>query len=332
MATAQEHAPGHGVRATCAALGISRATYYRQRGRAGAPSGPKARPAPRRLSGSEEQRVLDLLDSERFADRAVPEVHATLLDEGLCLCSMRTMYRILKRHGEVRERRNQLRHPVYSKPELLATGPNQVWSWDITKVRGPSPGLFYHLYVMLDVYSRYVVGWVLAEYESGAQAKALIASCHRRQGVGPNQLTVHSDRGQSMRSQEVLGLLADLQVRRSYSRPHVSNDNPYSEAQFKTLKYHPTYPARFGSFEEARRYFGELLEWYNVRHRHSGLAFMTPEDVHLGRAEAKRRQRQVVLDRAYAEHPERFVKGAPRAKSVPPEVWINKPANLSSVG
>lgn len=332
MALAKESASVHGVRKSCEALGISRSTYYRQRGRDGAPLSPTERPSPRRLSGPEEQQVLDLLNSDRFADRAVPEVHATLLDEGVCLCSMRTMYRILKRHDEILERRNQLRHPVYTKPELLATGPNQLWSWDITKVKGPTPGLFYHLYVMLDVFSRYVVGWVLAEYESGAQAKALISLCYQRQGVGPHQLTVHSDRGKSMRSHEVLGLLTDLHIRRSYSRPHVSNDNPYSEAQFKTLKYHPSYPKRFGAFEEARRYFGELLEWYNTQHRHSGLAFMTPEDVHLGRAEQKQMQRQAVLDQAYAEHPERFVKGPPKAKSVPQAVWINKPAGLSPAG
>ena len=329
MIVAEQTAPDYGVRPTCTALGLSRATFYR-RLRAGGP--PSARRPPRKLTDPEEQRVLDTLNSDRFGDQAVPEVYNTLLDEGTYLCSPRTMYRILKRHDEVRERRAQRRHPVYHKPELLARGPNQVWSWDITKVKGPAPWIFYHLYVMIDVYSRYVVGWVLNEYETGEQAQALIQTCYERQGIGPGQLTVHSDRGKSMRAKGVLDLLTDLKVQRSYSRPHVSDDNPYSEAQFKTIKYHSTYPERFGSPEDARSYFGGLLGWYNTLHRHSGIAFMTPEDVHLGRAEAKRQHRDQVLAAAHAVHPERFVKGQPKARPVPQEVWINKPPAPEAAG
>jgi putative transposase len=331
MHVAQEIAPSYGVRATCAALGLSHATFYRRR-RAGSPSGSSARKPPRKLTDQEEQRVLNTLNSERFGDQAVPEVHATLLDEGVYLCSPRTMYRILKRHQELRERRAQRRHPLYRKPELWATGPNQLWSWDITKVKGPAPWIFYHLYVMIDVYSRYVVGWVLSEYETGEQAEALIDTCCQRQGIGPHQLTIHSDRGKSMRAKGVLDLLTDLKVQRSYSRPHVSDDNPYSEAQFKTIKYHPTYPERFGSPEDSRSYFRGLLAWYNTEHRHSGIAFMTPEDVYLGRADGKRQNRDQTLASAYAAHPERFVKGQPKARSVPRQVWINKPADSESAG
>lgn len=332
MIVAEETVPSYGVRPTCAALGLSHATFYRRRLRAAGPVGRAARTSPRKLTDQEEQRVLETLNSERFGDQAVPEVYATMLDEGLYLCSPRTMYRILKRHDAVRERRAQRRHPVYRKPELLATGPNQLWSWDITKVKGPAPWIFYHLYVMIDVYSRYVVGWVLSEYETGEQAEALIETCYQRQGIGPDQLTVHSDRGKSMRAKGVLDLLTELKVQRSYSRPHVSDDNPYSEAQFKTLKYHSTYPARFGSPEDGRTYFGGLLGWYNTEHRHSGIAFMTPEDVHLGRGDQKRQHRNMTLASAYAAHPERFVKGQPEARHVPREVWINKPANPVSAG
>lgn len=331
MIVAQETAPSYGVRPTCTALGLSRATFYRRR-RAGGPTGPSARRPPRKLTDQEEQQVLDTLNSDRFGDRAVPEVYATMLDEGVYLCSPRTMYRVLKRHDAVRERRAQRRHPVYRKPELLATGPNQLWSWDITKVKGPAPWIFYHLYVMIDVYSRYVVGWVLSEYETGEQAEALIETCYQRQRIGPHQLTVHSDRGKSMRAKGVLDLLTELKVRRSYSRPHVSDDNPYSEAQFKTVKYHPTYPERFGSPEDSRSYFRGLLSWYNTEHRHSGIAFMTPEDVHLGRANGKQERRDQTLASAYVAHPERFVKGQPKARPVPQTIWINKPADLMSAG
>ena len=332
MSVAQQTVSGYGVQPTCTALGVSRATFYRRRRAAGCPPKVSARKPPRKLTEAEERRVLDILNSDRFGDQAVQEVYNTLLDDGTYLCSPRTMYRILKRHDQVRERRAQRRHPVYHKPELLATGPNQVWSWDITKVKGPVPWIFYHLYVMIDIYSRYVVGWVLNEYETGEQAQALIQTCYERQGVEPGQLTVHSDRGKSMRAKGVLDLLEELKVRRSYSRPHVADDNPYSEAQFKTLKYHATYPERFGSPEDARSYFGGLLNWYNREHRHSGLAFMTPEDVHEGRAEAKRKYRDEVLAAAHAAHPERFVRGRPRARAVPQEVWINKPAAQEAAG
>lgn len=313
-----------GVKAACEGLGVSRATYYRRR--KGAVKLPKMKRSHRRLNEAEEQAVLEVLNSEAYADMAPPEVYADLLDKGLYLCSVSTMYRLLHAAKEVKERRHQRRQVEYHKPELLARGPNQVWSWDITKVRGPYAGCFYNLYVLLDVYSRYVVGWVLAERESGEQARALFEASLRREDIGPEELTVHSDRGKSMRSHEVVEFLSRWDVARSYSRPHVSNDNPYSESQFHTLKYRPGYPKRFGSIEDARYYMQGFFAWYNEEHRHSGIAYMTPSAVHHGRAAEVQQDRQAVLAASYAAHPERFVKGPPRAKLPPAKVWINRPA------
>jgi putative transposase len=252
-------------------------------------------------------------------------VVATLLDEGTYLASERTLYRILAAADEVRERRDQLRHPAYAKPELLATGPNELWSWDISKLKGPAKWTYYYLYVLLDVFSRYVPGWMVATRESAALAERLIADSVEKQGVTAGTLTVHADRGSSMRSKPVALLLADLGIAQSHSRPHTSNDNPYSEAQFKTLKYRPGFPGRFGSLEDARSFCRRFFTWYNEEHRHSGIAMYTPADVHDGRAVELHQVRASVLADAYAAHPERFVKGMPAPKPVPTEAWINRP-------
>jgi putative transposase len=272
---------------------------------------------------------VDLLNSERFQNRAPAQVYATLLDEGVYVCSERTMYRILQAQGQVRERRDQLRHPAYRKPELLARAPNQVWSWDITKLRGPAKWVYYYLYVILDLFSRYAVGWMVALAEQARLAEELIRQTCQKQGILPGELTVHSDRGASMRSKTVAMLLNDLGIVQSYSRPHTSDDNPYSEAQFKTLKYWPGFPARFGSPQDARAFCREFFRWYNQEHRHSGIGYMTPETVHYGRAEAVWAARQEVLLRAYEKHPERFVRRQPVPPVVPQEVWINPPARPS---
>lgn len=316
---------GHrlGVAPTCSAMGLPRSTYYRHR----SPRTQKiGRPTPdRALSPDERQEVLSVLHDPRFVDDAPGQVYAALLDQGRYLCSERTMYRILEGNAEVRERRDQLRHPVYRKPELLATAPNQVWSWDITKLLGPVKWTYYYLYVILDIFSRYVPGWLLARVESAALAKQLIEGTCLRQGVSQEQLTIHSDRGPSMTSKTVALLLADLGVTKSLSRPHVSNDNPYSEAHFKTLKYRPGFPRRFGSEQDGRAHCRAFFTWYNTEHRHSGIGMMTPEMVHYGSASHIRIARQRVLDKAYALHPERFVKSPPSAPNLPVAAWINPP-------
>jgi putative transposase len=320
-----ELAPVTGTVAACAALAVSRATHYR-RTRSPRFGPPAPRPSPARaLSGPERATVLDTLHSDRFVDASPAETYATLLDEGTYLASERTMYRILASASEVRERRNQRRHPAYAKPELLATGPNKLWSWDITKLRGPARWTYFQLYVILDVFSRYAPGWMVATRESAGLARRLIADTARKQGIEPDELTIHADRGSSMTSRPVALLLADLGIAKSHSRPHVSNDNPYSEAGFKTLKYRPEFPERFGSIEDARAFCADFFAWYNTEHRHSGIAMFTPADVHYGRAGELLDVRTGVLDAAYAAHPERFVKGPPLARPVPTEVWINQP-------
>jgi putative transposase len=313
------------VTTACAVLAVPRSSLYRHRQPVAAPVEPvPPRPPPARtLSETEKAQVRDVLNSERFQDQPPREVYATLLDEGQYHCSWRTMYRILDEHAEVRERRNQLRHPTYQRPELLATGPKQLWSWDITKLRGPAKGQFYYLYVILDVFSRYVPGWLIAERESAELAEELIAETCRKQGITAAQLTIHADRGGPMLAKPVAQLMADLGVQKSHSRPHVSNDNPYSEAQFRTLKYCPTYPDRFGSVADARQWGDDFFQWYNHEHHHTGLALLTPADVHHGRAAALLAQRQAILQRAYEAHPERFVKGAPQVPQLPVAVWIN---------
>lgn len=322
MQIVTETGPRLGIAATCAAMGLPRATFYRRL---------KPRPEPgkrtshRALDADEKRAVLDVLHEPRFADLAPAEVYAMLLDEGRYICSERTMYRILAENAEIRERRAQLRHPAYKAPELLATAPNQLWSWDITKLLGPAKWTYFYLYVILDVYSRYVVGWMLAHRESAALAKRLIAETCERQGVTPGQLTIHADRGTSMTSKPVALLLSDLGVTKSHSRPHVSNDNPFSESQFKTMKYRPDFPERFGSIEHGRAHCADFFPWYNDEHRHGGLGLLTPRDVHYGLAAARLEARNAVLSSAFAARPERFPAGAPSAGAVPAEVWINKP-------
>ena len=325
MKLIQQNSEPIGIADACAALEVPRAGYYRwlQRQHSSAPKPPRV--SPRRLSEPERREVLAVLTDERFMDLAVPEVYYSLLDEGKYLCSWRTMYRLLEQAQAVKERRNQRRNGSYAKPELLATGPNQLWSWDITKLKGPQKWNYYHLYVIMDVYSRYVVGWTIAERESAALAERLIEeSCHK-QNIDRDQLTIHADRGSAMRSKTVAQLMADLGITKTHSRPYVSNDNPYSEAQFKTLKYHRSFPGQFGCLEDARSFLRTFFDWYNNHHRHSGIAMMTAADVHTGNSGIIRQQRQQVLRQAYQQHPERFVKGQPQTQPLPEAVWINKP-------
>lgn len=315
-----------GIAATCDALAVPRSTFYRIKQAEENPPEKQSRPTSHRaLSEEERDKVLEVLRSERFADKAPRQVYATLLDEDIYHCSAKTMYRILQEVKEVRERRDQLRHPDYKKPELLATGPNQVWSWDITKMLGPVKWTYYYLYVILDIYSRYVVGWMVATEEAACLARRLVGETTEKQSIQPGQLAIHADRGSSMKSKLLAQKFADLGVLKSHSRPHVSNDNPYSEAQFKTLKYRPGYPKRFGSIEDARAYCQEFFAWYNTEHRHSGIGLLTPEVVHYKRTEEVLEARQGTLSRAYERHPERFVLREPKPQEVPNAVWINKP-------
>jgi putative transposase len=286
----------------------------------------KKRPAPpRTLSAPEKQEVLDTLHSERFQDKAPHEVYATLLDEERYLCSIRTMYRILEDNAEVKERRNQLRHPDYKKPELLATGPNQVWSWDITKLSGPVKWSYFYLYVILDIFSRYVVGWMVAPCESAILAEQLIGETCTKQNIQKGQLTIHADRGSSMKSKPVAFLMADMGITKTHSRPYTSDDNPFSEAQFKTLKYRPDFPDRFGSIEDARQFCRTFFAWYNNEHKHTGISLLSPTVVHHGNADTIIAIRQTALDKAYSLHPERFVRKMPEHKPMPEAVWINPP-------
>src|SRR5437867_3002709 len=323
MATVTQIGPRLGIAPTCAALGLPRATCYRRRRPPRA--APPRRPSPRALGSGERAAVLALLHEPRFVDHAPAEVYAALLDAGHYLCSERTMYRLLAEHAEVRERRDQLRHPVYAAPELLARRPNELWSWDITKLLGPAKWTYFSLYVMLDVFSRYVVGWMVAHRESATLAEQFIHATCARQGIGRAQLTIHADRGQAMISKSVAFLLADLGVTKTHSRPHVSNDNPFSEAQFKTLKYRPAFPERFGSLQDARAHGQAFFVWYNTEHHHTGLGLLTPHDVHVGFRELRGAERRTVLAAAYAAHPERFPAGRPTPAAAPPEVWIHPP-------
>jgi putative transposase len=327
MAAALTLSSDVGVKSACKSLNVPRSRFYRSQTRGKAPlSEPTRRPSPpRALSANERQGVLDILHADRFADKAPQEVYATLLDEGEYHCSIRTMYRILEENQEVKERRNQLTHPVYQKPELLATGPNQVWSWDITKLLGPVKWNYFYLYVILDIFSRYVVGWMIAPAESAALAEKLIKETCAKQNIKKGQLTIHADRGSSMKSRPVALLLADLGVTKTHSRPYTSDDNPFSESQFKTLKYMPDFPDRFGCIEDSRAYCQVFFPWYNTEHHHSGIGLYTPESVHYGLAQDMQKARGAVLLTAYKAHPERFVKKAPVPPAVPEAVWINKP-------
>jgi len=331
-------APTVGMVAACQALGMARATFYRQRNPGPPVSLADAVPSPRRVSAraldaSERQAILDVLHSPRFAECSPSEIYATLLDEGVYLASERTFYRLLAAQGETRERRDQLVHPAYAKPELLARRPNEIWSWDITKLLGPGKWTYFYLYVILDIFSRYVVGGMVAHQEQAALAERLIAETLAKQEIAPGQLTIHADRGASMTSKPVAFLLADLGVIKTHSRPHVSNDTPYSEAHFKTLKYRPGFPERFSSIDEARAFGQEFFGWYNTEHRHAGIGLLTPEAVHYGRAPDLHAARTAVLNAAYAAHPERFVNHPPVPPPLPRAAWINppKPAQTQEV-
>jgi putative transposase len=325
-----ELAPQLGVRGACDVVGAAQASYYRRHRTSEAPvrSVPIAhrdRQQPRALSHAERHAILEVLHGDRFVDVAPAEVWATLLDDGVYLGSISTFYRLLRHAGETRERRRQATHPATVKPELVAYQPNSVWSWDITKLRGPAKWTYYHLYVILDIYSRYVIGWMVASRESAALAEVLIRQTCAKQGIGADQLTIHADRGSSMTSKPVAFLLADLGVTQSHSRPHVSDDNPFSESQFKTLKYRPDFPGRFDSIEAARRHCQIFFGWYNDDHRHGGLGLHTPADIHYGTAEAVRDKRAAVLTNAYQTHPERFTGKPPEPPRLPTGSWINPP-------
>lgn len=325
MAAVTELAPQVGTTAACRAVAIARASWYRRLRPPVKRSHRGRRRSPRALAPAERQAVLATLHTERFVDRAPAQVVATLLEEGTYLCSVRTMYRLLDQAEEVRERRAQRRHPHYQAPQLLATGPNQLWSWDITKLLGPAKWVYYYLYVLLDVFSRFVVGWLLAERESAELGRRLIEESAAREGIEPGQLTVHADRGGPMKSHPVAALLATLGITKTHSRPHVSNDNPFSEAHFKTLKYHPLFPGYFGSPQDGRAFCRHFFPWYNDEHRHSALAWLTPASVHAGHGAQLLHQRHATLLAAYLAHPERFVGGAPRLQTLPEAVWINPP-------
>ena len=324
--TVDELTPIVGTRPACRALGASVATVYRRR-RPPGPGPRRPRPTPARaLSEAERERVLEVLHCERFVDRSPAQVWATLLDEDAYLCSERTMYRLLEaKHGGVRERRDQLVHPAYAKPELLAERPNELWSWDISKLLGPAKWTYFYLYVILDVFSRYVVGWTVQHRETAPIAEALIAQAIEQQQITREQLTVHADRGGPMRSKPVAFLLADLGITKTHSRPYTSTDNPYSEAHFKTLKYRPEFPERFQTIEQAREFCRGFFAWYNHQHRHSGIGLMTPAAVHYGQAPALHAARSQVLEAAFAARPERFVRGTPKPPALPTAAWINRP-------
>ena len=326
MAVVRENQARYSVETICAGLGIARASYYRMERPRRAPVAERVHP--RALSINERQEALGVLNSERFWDQAPGEVYATLLDEGRYLCSERTMYRILAENEQVRERRDQLRHPCYQAPELIASGPNEVWSWDITKLLGSAKWTYFYLYVILDIFSRYVVGWMLAYRESAELGKKLIEQTIERQDICAGTLTVHADRGAPMTSKAVAFFLAGLGVTKTHSRPYVSNDNPYSESQFKTMKYRPEFPERFGCYQDAHRFCAEFFPWYNDEHHHSGLGYLTPYEVHYGLAQKRREQRAVVLQHAYERHPQRFVRGLPQPALLPTAAWINKPKEM----
>ena len=334
MPYAQEMAQQVPVATVCDLLALSRSRYYRYQQQQTGPETvapldekPAGKPHPRALTPAEETTVRDLLNSERFRDMSPYEVYGTLLDEDGCyLCSVRTMYRILEKYGETSPRGRQRTRSHYRKPELLATAPNQVWSWDTTKLKGPQKWTYYYLYVMLDIFSRYVVGWLIAPNESATLAKELMATSCLQQGIARDQLTIHADRGGPMKAKAVAHLLADLGVTKTHARPYTSNDNPFSEAQFKTVKYRPDYPDRFGSPQDARAWARPFFHWYNHQHRHSALALMTPAMVHAGRGAQVMEQRRRVLDVAFQAHPERFVRGQPQPGVLPEAVWINPPS------
>lgn len=315
-----------GTRAACRMLAVPRATLHRHRIPKPVVTGTGRRSeSHRRLSDCEQRAICEAAHNERFADLSVREIYATLLDEGTYLGSISTMYRVLRRAGETRERRRLATHPARVKPELAASGPRQVWCWDITKLLGPQKWTYYYLYVVIDVYSRYVTGWRLEHRESATFAEELFATAIAREGLDPRKLTVHSDGGTAMTSKSLAQLFMDLGVTKSRSRPHVSNDNPYIESHFKTLKYGPSFPGHFANIYQARDFCRRFFAWYNCQHRHSGIALLTPEDVHLGHVQQRRDARRAVLLQAWNKHPERFVHGKPEPPTLAPIAYINQP-------
>lgn len=319
-----------GRAAACRAVGLPRSTWYRHNRISPAPPRPEPTPhvervQPRALHPAERERIRELLNSPEYVDQAPATVWAKELDAGRYHCSVSTMYRILREYDEVHERRRQATHPPRTKPELCATRPNRVWTWDITKLAGPARGVWFCLYVLIDIFSRYTPGWMVAEREDGELARRFLHDSIAKHDIDPDTLTLHADRGTSMKSKTVAELLSDLQVTKSHSRPKTSNDNPYSEAQFKTLKYRPVFPTRFDSIEQAREFVGEFFDWYNHEHRHSGIGLHTPASVHFGQSEQIHQQREHTLAAAYAAHPERFVTGTPEPPKPPAAVWINRP-------
>ena len=326
-----ELAPVVGTKEACRVLGEARARHYRRHRKSPAPPTPERVPAlqPRALSEVERKEIRRVLNSEEHQDEAPATVYAKLLDEGIYLGSVSTMYRVLRSFGEVGDRRRHATHPARKKPELVATGPNQVYSWDITKLHGPAKWTYYYLYSVIDIFSRYVPGWLLAHRENAHLAEALLEETITKQGIARDQLTIHSDRGSPMIAKPVAHLLADLGVTKSHSRPHTSNDNPYIESHFRTFKYRPDFPRNFGCYEDAHAHCGRFFSWYNDDHRHSGIGFHTPADVHYGRAEAIREQRGLILDAAYRDHPERFVRKPPVPPLLPTVAWINQPTEVN---
>jgi putative transposase len=314
-----------GKKSACDAMTIPRATFYRHQDKRTVTNICRRPAPPLALSPNEQQVILDVAHEKRFWDATPYQMYATLLDEGRYLASVRTIYRVLSANNEVRERRKQVSRPHYQKPELLATAPNEVWSWDITKLKGPAKWNYFHLYVILDIFSRYVVGWMVAHRESAALAKRLIKETCEKQQIPEGQLTLHADRGSSMKSKLVAHLLADLSVTKTHNRPHVSNDNPYSESQFKTLKYSSGFPERFGSIQDARAFCKSFFAWYNTVHKHSGIGLLTPEQVHYGHAREIWQQRSVVLESAFKDHAKRFKGKMPKPFPLPEAAWINKP-------
>jgi putative transposase len=327
-------APGCGViTAACAAVGLARATFHRRQVAATRPAvavRPRPKPA-RALAADERQGVIDLLREPRFVDQAPAEVYATLLDQGLYHCSIRTMYRILHENSEVKERRRQRRHPIYVKPELIAEGPNQVWSWDISKLMGPAKWTYFYLYVIIDIFSRRIVGWQVADTESAALFKPLFEDAADKHAVPPGQLTLHADRGPAMKAKATARLLADLGVTKSHSRPYTSNDNPFSESCFKTLKYQPQFPKRFGCIQDAKSFCRAFCDWYNQDHHHLGIGLMTPDQVHYGQADDVHAARRKILDNAFHANPNRFVNKPPQPPTKPTAVWINPPTHKLTI-
>ncbi|MGH7868071.1 MAG: IS3 family transposase [Candidatus Dormibacteraceae bacterium] len=327
MRMVEEEAPNHGVAPACRVLEVARAGIYRRRQRLRALPrlDGRRKASPRAYTAHERDAILQVVNSPRFCDASVRQAVYTCQDEGLYLASPRTLYRFLQREGQSRERRNQLIHPVYQRPELLATRPNQVWSWDITRLLTFQKWTYLYLYVLLDIFSRYVVGWLMAPAESATLGSELIAQACHKQGISPGQLTIHADRGSAMRSKTVALLLSDLGVVKTHSRPHVSNDNPFSESQFKTLKYCPQFPDRFNSIQQGRLFGQSFFSWYNNQHRHSGIAYLTPSQVHYGQAQEILDARRRIVTAAATRHPERFVGGLPKRIEAPCAVWINPP-------